>query len=111
MIAVQKKFQDIIRDIRKANHMSQEEAAKRMKIARSTLASYEAGLRKPGYDILKKMSAAYDVDYDVLLKQTGDWIDEETMLDKPRRVLLQTISDASEEEVNRIIKVIEAMRS
>lgn len=109
---MQKKFQDIIRDIRNANRMSQEEAAKRMKIARSTLASYEAGLRKPGYDILKRMSAAYDVDYDVLLKQTGDWIDaEETMLDKPRRVLLQTISDASDEEVNRIIRVIEAMRS
>ena len=103
-----KKFSDIIRDIRKANRMSQEEAAKRMKIARSTLASYEAGLRKPGYDILKKMSYAYGVDYDVLLKQTGDLMDE-TMLDRPRRMLLQSVSDYSEDEIMRVIRVIEAM--
>lgn len=104
-----KKFSDIIRDIRNANHMSQEEAAKRMKIARSTLASYEAGLRKPGYDILKRMSYAYGVDYDILLKQTGD-LEDETVLDKPRRMLLQSVSDSSDEEILRIIKVIEAMK-
>ena len=107
---MQMKFSDIIRDIRKANRMSQDEAAKRIKISRSTLASYEAGLRKPGYDILKRMSFAYGVSYDELLKQTGDLIDEETVLDKPRRMLLQTVSDCSETEIMRIIRVIEAMR-
>ena len=108
---MQKKFSDIIKDIRTANRMSQEEAAKRMKIARSTLASYEGGLRKPGYDILKRMASAYGVDYDVLLKQTGDLLDEETVLDKSRRVLLQTVSDCSDEEIMRIVRMIEAMRS
>ena len=107
---MQKNFCDIIKDIRKSNRMTQAEAAKRMKIARSTLASYERGLRKPGYDILKRMSYAYGVDYDVLLKQTGDLLDELTTLDKSRRTLLQTISDCSEEEIMMYVRVIEAMR-
>jgi len=107
---MQKKFCDIIKDIRKSNRMSQEEASKRMKISRSTLASYEAGLRKPGYDIIKRMAYAYGVSYDDLLKQTGNLVDEETILDKPRRMLLQTVSDYSDREIMRVIRVIEAMR-
>lgn len=57
-------FDTLLRPLRKARGLTQEKAARRMGLTRSTLNGYENGLRTPGYDLAIKICRFYDVPFD-----------------------------------------------
>ena len=118
---------EILVTIRRKNNLSQEEAAKRLGMARSTLSGYELGYRNPKYQTLKKFADFYKVSVDYLLdgedkdykkvKETFlDALDDyhspvtEDHLTPGTQILLQTLKGASEDEILQAVKIIEALR-
>jgi transcriptional regulator with XRE-family HTH domain len=64
-----RRFATVIRDLRERARLTQEELAKRAKVARSYVALIEAGRKKnPSLDILKRLARALGVPVTVLLE-------------------------------------------
>ena len=63
-------FKDRIKEARLNKKLTQEELAKRIGVAKSTLAGYEGGIREPNIDTTIKIMAALDIDANYL------WQDE-----------------------------------
>lgn len=60
-------FSQRLRDLRARESYTQQELADKANIARSTLAMYEQGHRKPDFEILDTLADFFDVSFDYLL--------------------------------------------
>lgn len=65
-----------LKQLRKEKGITQEEAAKRLKITRSTISNYEVGRRSPHLKDLQKIGDFYGagLEFSGLLKPTKRWI-------------------------------------
>ena len=64
-------FQSVLKSLRKAQGLTQEELAKALKISRSTIGMYENGSREPDYETLELIADYFNVDIDYLLGRTN----------------------------------------
>lgn len=60
-------FSDNLKKIRKEHGLSQAQLAKELGLGVSTIGMYESNIRKPSYDVLKKMSDYFNVPIDFLI--------------------------------------------
>jgi transcriptional regulator with XRE-family HTH domain len=60
-------FAQRLRDLRARENLTQQELADNTHIARSTLAMYEYGKRRPDFEILDKLADYFDVSFDYIL--------------------------------------------
>lgn len=60
-------FSSILKSLREADGLTQEELATKLGISRSRLASYEQGTREPTLEILESMADFFNVDLDYLI--------------------------------------------
>lgn len=60
-------FPEILKSLRKKKKLTQEEAAKKLGIARTTYSGYERGTSEPDIEGLINISVLFDVDIDYLL--------------------------------------------
>lgn len=63
-------FQSVLKSLRKANGLTQDDLAKALKVSRSTIGMYESGSREPDYEILETIADYFNVDIDYLLGRT-----------------------------------------
>lgn len=56
-----------LKNLRKENHITQEELAKKIGISTSMVGMYETDARKPSYEVLLKISKCFNVSTDYLL--------------------------------------------
>lgn len=63
-------FQNILKSLRLANNLTQDELAKRLKISRSAVGMYESGSREPDFDTLELIADFFNVDVDYLMGRT-----------------------------------------
>lgn len=59
-------FGRILYELRKRNHMTQLELARRLGIAKSTISMYEHGNRMPDYETMEAIAACFGVDMNYL---------------------------------------------
>lgn len=62
-------FKNNIKHVRYKLCLTQKELAKKLKVARSTIALYETGRRKPNFIILQriiKLSNKYNIEFEIL---------------------------------------------
>lgn len=64
-------FQNIFKELRISNGMTQTETAKKLGISRSTIGMYETGAREPDFKTLEKIADLFHVNVDYLLGRTG----------------------------------------
>lgn len=64
-------FYSVLKSLRTANGLTQEELAKALKISRSTVGMYENGSREPDYETLEAIADFFNVDIDYLLGRTN----------------------------------------
>ena len=98
---------DRLTELRKYFKMTQAIASERMNIGRSTLNNYENGIREPSIDTLKSIADFYDVTVDYLLGRTED---STSRLTHGQQLLLQASKNATDEEIEQAIKIIEALK-
>jgi len=60
-------FAKNLKALRKKNHLTQDDLAKQMNLARSTIAGYEKKGRQPDYEILERIAGFFHVSVDYLL--------------------------------------------
>lgn len=60
-------FNIILKQLREAHSLTQDDVAKFLNIARTTYANYEIGNREPNFTTLQKLAAYFDVTTDYLL--------------------------------------------
>jgi len=65
-------LKDRIKEARTNNHLTQEQLAVKLGIAKSTLAGYETGSREPSIEMFGKMMAILDVDANFLYQDEMD---------------------------------------
>ncbi len=68
----EKTFSERLKSLRKTNALSQEQASEGIGITRIGYQNYEAGRRKPTYDILITLSDFYHVSIDYLVGRTDN---------------------------------------
>ncbi len=102
-----KSFGAILKEIRKAHHMSQKELGKRLGVGQTTIANYEKDIRFPNQESLMIMADVFDVSVDQLLgrqelKINSEGIDEIQL----KQTLLDLLLRAKEREAMDVIKDI-----
>ena len=66
-------FGERLKKSRQKKHLTQEELAQQIGVAKSTLAGYEAGIREPDLFKIKRLLEVLDVDSDYLLDVKRDF--------------------------------------
>lgn len=64
-------FQNMLKQLRKAKGLTQDELAKILKVSRSAIGMYENGSREPDYETLEIIADFFNVDIDYLLGRTN----------------------------------------
>ncbi|MBY9081245.1 helix-turn-helix domain-containing protein [Paenibacillus sp. CGMCC 1.18879] len=85
-------FSERLKELRKKKGLTQEEASKRLDIARTTYSGYERGTSEPDFNTLNKLAAFYEVDLNWLLDGSKD---SECIL--PEEIIMKIIKEAEAE--------------
>lgn len=64
-------FKDVLKSLRTASGLTQDDLSKKIKISRSTVGMYESGSREPDYETLELIADFFNVDIDYLLGRTN----------------------------------------
>ena len=64
-------FSVVLKELRSAFGMTQDELAQALGISRSRIGMYELGQREPDFETLEKLADYFNVDYDFLLGRTN----------------------------------------
>lgn len=81
-----------LKELRKIKGLTQEEAANKLDIARTTYSGYERGTSEPDLNMLHKMSAVFEVDLNSLAGGQ-----KEDKVNLPEEVILDVIKKAEKE--------------
>jgi transcriptional regulator with XRE-family HTH domain len=122
-------FSDILVLLRKQDGLTQVEVAKRLGISRSALSMYETGKREPDFETMEMFADFYNVNMDTLYGRgspaqkeskpaaESDGLDPEmeAILERAKndphlRMLFSLYKDATPEDVETAIKIIQAIR-
>lgn len=85
-------FSERLKELRKKKGLTQEEASKKLDIARTTYSGYERGTSEPDFNILNKLSRFYDVDLNWLVGE-----EKESDYALPEEIILKVIKEAEDE--------------
>lgn len=94
-------FNSVLKSLRTAKCLTQEELAKILKISRSTVGMYENGSREPDYETLELIADFFNVDIDYLIGRTDKTtvIPESYYLNDDAKEIAQFLYDNPEYKV------------
>jgi transcriptional regulator with XRE-family HTH domain len=90
-------FGEKLKTLRKGLNLTQQQLAERVGVAKSVVSYYESGDRYPSYDVLIKLARIFHVTTDYLLD-----VEKKHILD---------VSDLSEDDINVLLTVADALRN
>jgi len=111
-------FSEKLKEIRRRDGITQLQAAKQLGVSLGAVGNWESGKRTPDAEMLVRIADTFGVTTDYLLGRTDDSGSTPTEADRcieqlrkrPELVNLVSLTmKASPEDVNRVIRVIEAM--
>ena len=97
-------FPDMLSYLRKREKLTQGELAKALGIARSTLASYERGLREPNFEMLEAIADFFNVNMSTLLGE-----EENTAVREYNEAILMRIRQLCSRRGTSISKIEKAL--
>ena len=111
-------FNNVLRDLRIKAGLSQEELARRLGLAKSTISMYENGQREPSLETLEAIADTFNVDMNTLTdsKKSVELSDElqqyleELKNRSEMRILFSVAKNATKEDVIQAVKIIEALK-
>ena len=65
-------FAQRLKELRKKNNMTQVQLAEKLNVSKGTVAMWETGQRRPGYEMLIKICAVFDKRIDYVLGHSDD---------------------------------------
>ena len=97
-----------LKDLRKAQGLSQEQLAKELDVARTTYNHYEIEKSEPNIKTLIKLADYFDVSLDYLCER--QWNNQIGYVADDRREDMIKISELSDEEFKLVVAYVQAMR-
>lgn len=119
-------FNTVLKSLRTAKGMTQDELAKALKISRSTVGMYESGSREPDYETLELIADYFNVDINYLLGRTNRttvlpdsyYLNDDAkemaqfLYDNPEyKVLFDASRKVKKEDIDFVKQMIDRMRS
>ena len=112
-------FSESLKKLRVDRRMTQAELASALNMSKSAISMYECGKREPELDVLAKFADFFGVGLNELTGHSGDaGADGELteLLEVLRsrsemRMLFSVTKDATKEDVEKAVRIIEALRS
>jgi len=102
-VDVMARFGDRLKELRKAQNISQDELAKRLKVTRSCIGNYEQNNREPKYEDLETIADYFNVDMDYLIGNSTEKQKNTVLSDDERRLLEMYRNDSNfKEMINRL---------
>lgn len=86
-------YGDTMAYLRKRSKLTQEEAAKKIGISRSSLANYEKGLRRPSFEIMEAIADFYNVNMDTIFGHVDNPFIQEKSPSTDYQQILSSLSD------------------
>lgn len=111
-------FSEKLKELRRRDGITQLEAARRIGVSLGAVGNWESGKRTPDADMLVHIADLFGVSVDYLLGRADDAGTTPTEVERcidqlkkrPELVALVSLTkNASTEDVNRVIRVVEAM--
>ena len=106
-----------LREIRKLSGLTMKELGIRIGVSESAISQYETGKRQPDYETLLKIADYFGVSVDYLLGKDEKSEDSELQeyLEQLKnrsemRMLFKLAADATKEDVEQAVRIIEAIR-
>lgn len=65
-------FSQRLKELRKKEGLTQAQLANKLNIGTSTIGMYESNIRKPSYNVLKKIASFFNVSVDYLINDLND---------------------------------------
>lgn len=103
-------IQKRLKDLRKANNLTQTELASHIKTSQQNIAKWEKGLSKPKYKNLKELSDFFSVSIEYLLGEKNNDTPDYTKIINLSKLLeydlewnSQRLTDLEKEEINNFI--------
>ena len=87
-------FSEKLKELRKQHYLTQADLAKELNLGTSTIGMYENNIRKPSYEVLKKIANYFNVTVDFL-------IDDDDNLYLVDDALIQTVKKLSPEQLKQ----------
>lgn len=110
-------FKDVLKNLREKRHISQAKLASDLNLSAGTIGMYETGKRKPSSEMLETLADYFNVDIDYLLgretvstyllnPEAAFMIRE--LQERPElKVLLETSRDATKEDIEAVIRLLQ----
>jgi transcriptional regulator with XRE-family HTH domain len=97
-------------ELRNKKGMTQVQAAKKLKIPRSTYSNYELDKREPDFDTAEKIATLFDVTVDELLgRKTKEASIEETEAESKRKKGKALLEKIKEEKLDHTLFLLEQL--
>ncbi|WP_432629023.1 helix-turn-helix domain-containing protein [Brotaphodocola sp.] len=79
-------FNEILKQLRNRDNLSQAELAQKLGVAKSTIGMYESGKREPDFETLESIADFFNVDMNFLLGRNGSENDHYYLNDETRQI-------------------------
>lgn len=99
-------FGDILKQLRKRNHMTQGDLANALKISRSTVAMYETDVRNPDHELMMRISELFNVSMDYLYEREPV---ADSSLSENKRKLIEWAKTVPEDKVEPILQALQSI--
>ena len=114
-------FKSMLKHLRNRDGLSQEELAKKLGVAKSTVSMYEVGKREPNFEMLEAIADTFNVDINFLLGKANDEpsyytnpetakLAQEVFDDSNLRVLMDASKDLSPEDLKLAIDMVKRLK-
>lgn len=97
-------FKEMLKYYRKRDGLTQEALAKKSNIARSTIANYEQGLRKPDYETLELLADIFNTSITTLLGVDTDYLDKDEVF------LIETYRSMEQKDKKHLVAYLKAFK-
>ena len=99
-------FGDILKQLRKRDHMTQGDLANALKISRSTVAMYETDVRNPDHELMKRISELFNVSMDYLYEREPA---AEPSLSENRQKLIEWAKTVPEDKIDAVLQAMQSI--
>lgn len=97
-------IKDRIKEARQNNHLTQEQLAVKLGIAKSTLAGYETGSREPSVEIMGKIMLALNIDANYLWQDETDFPMQVSYIEMEHVKKYRTLDEHGKDMVDMVLE-------
>lgn len=114
-------FKSMLKYLRNRDGLSQEELAKKLGVAKSTVSMYEVGKREPNFEMLEAIADTFNVDINFLLGKADEEpsyytnpetakLAQEAFDDPDTRILLDAKKDLDPDDLKMVIDMVKRLK-